>query len=148
MPLLDSVHEQAAQILLNHAEIPMIECNIYNSIPAPPRFFDNQLRVWVHENERRILMHFQTKPHIRILVGLPHLVIWVAKKCFLLIIKHFQAHRNNPLQYEIQQSVFRAKNWRVPPYIIKPMCSWWDQWFATSVRGGLLCDSGQDISRV
>ena len=34
MPLLDSVHEQATQILLNHAEIPMIMCNIYNSIPA------------------------------------------------------------------------------------------------------------------
>ena len=28
-------------------------------------------------------------------------------------------HRNSTLQYEIQQSVFRAKSWRVPPYIIK-----------------------------
>ena len=27
MPLLDSVHEQATQILLNHAELPMIMCN-------------------------------------------------------------------------------------------------------------------------
>ena len=35
MPQLDSVHEQASQILLNHAEIPMIMCNIDNSIPAP-----------------------------------------------------------------------------------------------------------------
>ena len=34
MPLLDSVLEQATQILLNHAEISMIMCNIYNSIPA------------------------------------------------------------------------------------------------------------------
>ena len=33
MPLLDSVLEQATQILLNHAEISMIMC-IYNSIPA------------------------------------------------------------------------------------------------------------------
>ena len=30
MTLLDSVHEQAAQILLNHAEIPMIMWNINN----------------------------------------------------------------------------------------------------------------------
>ena len=35
------------------------------------------------------------------------------------MIKHSQAHRNSTLQYKIQQSVFRAKNWRVPPYIIK-----------------------------
>ena len=34
MPLLNSVLEQATQILLNHAEISMIMCNIYNSIPA------------------------------------------------------------------------------------------------------------------
>ena len=34
MPLLDSVHEQATQILLNHAEMTMIMFNIYNSIPA------------------------------------------------------------------------------------------------------------------
>ena len=34
MLLLDSVHEQATQILRNHAEIPMIMCNIYNPIPA------------------------------------------------------------------------------------------------------------------
>ena len=32
MPLLDS--EQATQNLLNRAEIPMIICNSYNSIPA------------------------------------------------------------------------------------------------------------------
>ena len=32
--LLDSVLEQATQILLKHAEISMIMCNIYNSIPA------------------------------------------------------------------------------------------------------------------
>ena len=30
----DSVLKQATQILLNHAEISMIMCNIYNSIPA------------------------------------------------------------------------------------------------------------------
>ena len=35
----------------------------------PPRFFDNQLRVCVYENESRILMHFQVEPHIRILAG-------------------------------------------------------------------------------
>ena len=35
------------------------------------------------------------------------------------MIKHSQEHRNSTLQYKIQQSVFRAKNWRVPPYIIK-----------------------------
>ena len=34
MPLLDSVPEQATQILLNHAEISMIMCNTHNSIPA------------------------------------------------------------------------------------------------------------------
>ena len=34
MPMLDSVHEQATQILINHAEIPMIMGNIYNSVPA------------------------------------------------------------------------------------------------------------------
>ena len=55
MPLLDSVNEHATQILLNHAQIPMI--NIYNSIPAPT--FNNQLQVCVYENESRILMHFQ-----------------------------------------------------------------------------------------
>ena len=64
MPLLDSVHEQATQILLNHAEIPMIMCNIYNSIPEY-----NQLRVCVYENESRILMHFKAEPHNRILAG-------------------------------------------------------------------------------
>ena len=31
----------------------------------PPRFLDDQLPVCVHENESRILMHFQTEPHIR-----------------------------------------------------------------------------------
>ena len=41
------------------------------------------------------------------------------QKCFLLMIKHSQAHRNSTLQYEIQQSLFRAKSWRVPLYIIK-----------------------------
>ena len=30
MVLLDSVHEQAAQILLNHAELPMIMWNMNN----------------------------------------------------------------------------------------------------------------------
>ena len=68
MPLLDNVLEQATQILLNHAEISMIMCNIYNSNTClPPRFFDNQLRVCVYENKSRILMHFQAEPHIRIL---------------------------------------------------------------------------------
>ena len=58
--------------------------------------------------------------------------IFSCQKCFLLMTKHSQGHRNSTLQYKIQQSVFRAKNWRVPPYIIKlAMCSWPDQWFAT-----------------
>ena len=49
MPLLDSVQEEATQILLNHAEIPIIICNIYNSITAPlPPFFDDQLRGCVY----------------------------------------------------------------------------------------------------
>ena len=30
-----------------------------------------------------------------------------------------QTHRNNNLQYRMQQSVFIAKNLRLPPYIIK-----------------------------
>ena len=68
MPLLDSVLEQATQILLNHAEISMIMCNYLQlNTCLPPRFFDNQLRVCVYENESRILMHFQAEPHIRIL---------------------------------------------------------------------------------
>ena len=33
MPLLDSVYWQNTQILLNHAEIPMLMSNIYNSVP-------------------------------------------------------------------------------------------------------------------
>ena len=85
MALLDSVHEQATQILLNHAEIPMIMCNIYNSIPAT---------------------HFVSS-------------IIMKMKVELLMIKHSQAHKNSTLQYKIQQSVFRAKNWGVPPYISK-----------------------------
>ena len=68
MPLLDSLLEQATQILLNHAEISMIMCNIYNSIPASHLVsLIIQLRVCVYENESRILMHFQAEPHIRIL---------------------------------------------------------------------------------
>ena len=70
MPLLDSVHEQATQILRNHAEIPMIMCNIYNPIPASvldisiTNFeFAYMKMKWISD------AFFQTEPHIRTLAG-------------------------------------------------------------------------------
>ena len=35
------------------------------------------------------------------------------------MINYSQTYRNNNLQYEIQQNVLRAKNWRLSPYSIK-----------------------------
>ena len=35
------------------------------------------------------------------------------------MIKPSQTYRNKILQYKMQQNVFRAKNWSLPPYIIK-----------------------------
>ena len=68
MPLLDSVLEQATQNLAKscrnlHDHVRHLQLNTC----LPPRFFNNQLRVCVYENESRILMHFQAEPHIRIL---------------------------------------------------------------------------------
>ena len=66
MPLLDSVHEQATQTLLNsHDHVQHLQLNTC----LPLRFFNNQFRICVYENESRTLMHFQTEPHIRILAG-------------------------------------------------------------------------------
>ena len=60
MPLLDRVHKQATQILLNHVEIPMIMYNIYNSIPASHIDFSIISFEFGFENESRILMHFHS----------------------------------------------------------------------------------------
>ena len=59
-------HSNLAKSCRNlHDHVQHLELNTC----LPPRFFDNQLRVCVYENESRILMHFQAKPHIRILAG-------------------------------------------------------------------------------
>ena len=65
MALLDCEQMQAAQILLNHAEIHMIMWNINKSL----KFFNYQFPVCVHENESWIVMHFLTQPLFRILAG-------------------------------------------------------------------------------
>ena len=120
MPLQDVVHEQDTQILLNHAQLAMVMWQKLQRKPAPPpQFFKHQLQVCVYENKGRILMNFETKPPFRILARSPHLVFWVVKNVFLLMIKQFQTHRNNNGQYILEWRVFRAKNWRVPPYSIK-----------------------------
>ena len=59
-------HSNLAKSCRNlHDNVQHLELNTC----LPPRFFDNQLRVCVYENESRILMHFQAEPHIRILAG-------------------------------------------------------------------------------
>ena len=120
MPLSDSVHEQATQILLNHAEISRIMCKIYNSIPASHPVSSTISFEFVYMKMKVEFWCVSRPSHTFVFCRIATFSIFSCqKKCFLLKIKHSQAHRNSTLQYKIQQSVFRAKNGKVPPYIIK-----------------------------